>query len=140
MQLIIAYHLDINEYVSIASLDLSAAFDIVNTATIIKRIETIGIPNNIIRLLKTWLKNRSYYMSVNGVNLLVVNLTCGTIQGYILEPLFYAIYVSPLFDLTPLTNFADDNFAIKWSKAIPELTENLQPDLEMITKCPNIQG
>ena len=88
LQLIIAYHLDINEYVSIASLDLSAAFDIVNTATIIKRIETIGIPNNIIRLLKTWLTNRSYYMSVNGVNLLVVNLTWGTIQGYILGPLF----------------------------------------------------
>ena len=33
----------------------------------------------------------------------------GTIQGSILGPVLYAIYVSPLFDITELLNFADDN-------------------------------
>ena len=64
----------------------------------------------------------------------------GNNPGIYFGTIVYAIYVSPLFDLTPLTNFADNNFAIKWSKAIPELIENLQRDLEMITKWPNIQG
>lgn len=48
--------------------------------------------------------------------------------------LLYAIYISPLFDLTPLTNFADDSFIIQWSSTIPELIDNLQRDLEMIMK------
>ena len=34
----------------------------------------------------------------------------GTIQGSILGPILYALFVSPLFDLTQITNFADDNF------------------------------
>ena len=61
-------------------------------------------------------------------------LNSGTIQGSILGPILYAIYVAPLFDLTDLSNFADDNFALTWSKnkatAITLMTEKL----EIITK------
>ena len=34
------------------------------------------------------------------------------IQGSILGQILYAIYVSPLFDLVELYNFADDNFSL----------------------------
>ena len=33
-----------------------------------------------------------------------------TIQGSVLGHVLCALFVSPLFDLTQLTNFADDNF------------------------------
>ena len=39
----------------------------------------------------------------------------GTIQGSVVGPILYAIYVAPLFDLTDLSNFADNNFALTWS-------------------------
>ena len=58
---------------------------------------------------------------------MLVDLTCGKIQGSILGTL----YLTPLFDLTLLTNFADDNFIIKGNS---ELIENLQRNLEIITK------
>ena len=52
-----------------------------------------------------------------------------------LGPVLYAIYVSPLFDLTQQTNFADDNFYIKWNAAdLGALTVHLKKKLEMITK------
>ena len=41
----------------------------------------------------------------------------GTIQGSILGPILYAIYVSTLFDITNLSNFADNNYALTWSKS-----------------------
>ena len=39
-------------------------------------------------------------------------LESGTIQGFILGPILYALYVSPLFYLQELSNNADNNFFI----------------------------
>ena len=64
----------------------------------------------------------------------MLELVCGTVQGSILGPIIYAIYVSPLFDLHNLTNFADDNFIIRWSSHMPELISDLERSLEAITK------
>ena len=49
-------------------LDLSAAFDIVNISLLIKRLKIIGLPSDLIRLIRVWLENRSYYVSINGEN------------------------------------------------------------------------
>ena len=46
----------------------------------------------------------------------------------------YALFVSPLFDLTHLTNFADDNFYVTWNTDLGVLVINLEKKLEMITK------
>jgi hypothetical protein len=64
----------------------------------------------------------------------VVDLIGGTIQGSILGPLLYAIYVSPLFDLIRLTIFADDNFVIRWNRCLEALIPDLKKDLETMTK------
>ena len=42
--------------------------------------------------------------------------------------------MSPLFDLTQLTNFADDNFYVAWNTDLGVLVINLEKKLEMITK------
>ena len=49
-----------------------------------------------------------------------------TIQGSILGPILYAIFVSPLFDLADLTNFADDNFIIRWNTTLVALIEDMK--------------
>ena len=38
-----------------ASLDLSMAFDMVNTNLLVKRLKVMGMPNDIIKLIKEWL-------------------------------------------------------------------------------------
>ena len=55
-------------------------------------------------------------------------------MGSVLGPILYALFVSPLFDLTQLTNFADDNFIIDWNSDLSLLIENMETQLEMITK------
>ena len=52
-----------------------------------------------------------FYVEVNGANSNFNNISTGTIQGSILGPILYTISVPPLFDVTELSNIADNNFA-----------------------------
>ena len=71
IQSLIARALDDNNFVLVASLDLSAAFDVVNVNLLLKRSKIVGLPDDIVGLIKIWLKNWSFYVSVNGENSLL---------------------------------------------------------------------
>jgi len=134
IQSIIARAVDTDNFALMASIDLSAAFDLVNIKLLMIRLTKIGLPKDILRLIELWLSKRSFFVNVNGENSIVIDLNCGTIQGSILGPILYAIYVSPLFDLLKLTNFADDNFVIRWNKCMTALISDMEKDLEIMTK------
>jgi hypothetical protein len=123
-----------NNFSLMASIDLSAAFDLVNIKLLMIRLTKIGLPKDILRLIELWLSEQSFFVNVNGENSIVIDLKCGTIQGSILGPILYAIYISPLFDLLKLTKFADDNFVIRWNKYMTALISNMEKDLEIMTK------
>ena len=78
-----------------ASLDLSAAFDVVNIGLLVKRLDIIGVPTDVVSLIETWLTERLFYVSVNGDNSCLMHSDAGTIQGSILAPILYAISVAP---------------------------------------------
>ena len=48
--------------------------------------------------------------------------------------MLYAIFVSPLFDLAKITNFADNNFVIVWNKHINCLIVDMEKELKMMVK------
>ncbi len=60
-------------------------------------------------LTEVWLKERSYYVSIDGVNSNLFDLLLGTVQGSIVGPVF----VSPMFDIDFFLSFADDTFIPK---------------------------
>ena len=57
-----------------------------------------------------------FYIEKDSQVLNFLNINHGTIQGSILGPIIYAIYVSALFDITNLSNFFDDSYALTWNK------------------------
>jgi hypothetical protein len=134
LQSLIANALDENNYAIMASLDLSAAFDVVNTELLCKRLDIIGIPADVVSLIKIWLTERLFYVEINGVNSCLTESSTGTIQGSILGPILYAIFVSPLFDVEKLSNYADDNYVVKWNTNIEALIKDMKKTLESITK------
>ena len=88
----------------VSSLDLSSAFYVVKIKLLMKRLRIIGIPEDVVQLISAFLVN------INGNISFMKGILLGTVQGSILGPVLYSIYVSPLFDLEYLLAFADDNY------------------------------
>ena len=61
LQSLIARAADNDCYVVMASMDLSLAFDLVNTELLVKRLRIMGMPNDLINLIREWLVGRSFY-------------------------------------------------------------------------------
>ncbi len=89
----------------------------------------MGLPDDFITLLEVWLQNRFFYVEANGHNSIVLNSDIGTVQGSILVPILYALFIRPLYNLEKLTTFADDNYVIGYHKEKIWLWENLERNL-----------
>ena len=134
LQSILANALDEDEYAVMSSLDLSAAFDLVNHELLLTRLSKMGIPNDVIKLLESWLKNRYCYVEANGKNSIITTTEIGTIQGSILGPILYALFLRPLYDKEKLTTFADDNYVIERHREKRTALERLGIRLKRIIK------
>ena len=134
LQNLIARTLDEDKLVLLASLDLSSAFDIVNVDLLIKRLHILGLPKDVIELIGVWLNNRMFYVTVEGNNSLLYELLMGTVQGSILGPVLYAMFVAPLFDIEEFFAFADDIFVPREGMLRHDLTEDMAKSLEAISK------
>ena len=55
---------DENCFVVMASLDLSMAFDMVNTELLVRRLRIMGMPGDLVNLIREWLVGRSFYVQV----------------------------------------------------------------------------
>jgi hypothetical protein len=87
-----------------------------------------------LKLIRAWLMDIKYYVSLGDCCSAVHYYSTGTVQGSVLGPVLYAISVSPIFDLARITNFANDNLIIRWNKVLSKLIVDLEKDLEMIVK------
>ena len=125
--------LDEDKHCIMASVDLSSAFDVVNIKLLLKRLRIVGLPADLVALIEIWLSNIMFYVEVNGLTSNFQQSDSGTIQGSILGPILYAIFVAPLFDLTDLYNFADDNFTLSSSKDKNIATQTITEKLTLIT-------
>ena len=117
-----------------ASIDLSAAFDVVNIDLLMVWLRKIGLPSDVVSLIDVWLRDRYFYVEIADLTSCLFEINSGTIQGSILGPIIYAIYVSPLFDLADLSNFADCNFILTFNKIKIQAKIEMEAKLKIITK------
>ena len=134
IQSLIARALDGDMNVLMASLDLSAAFDVVNIDLLLERLRIIGLPPDVVELIDIWLVGRYFYVSIDGNNSYVRSSQAGTVQGSILGPILFSLFVSPLLDLAKITLFADDNYVLVWNKHIADLSIEMSAKLALIIK------
>ena len=133
LQSIISRGLDRNEYAAMSSLDLSAAFDLVNLDLLLKRLKIMGLPNDVLSLLEVWLRNRYSYVEANGNNS-EIKESDKAIQGSILGPILYALFIRPLYELVKLTTFADDNYLVEVGNCKRTVLKELELKLNKIVK------
>ena len=130
----IASLMDEDQYVAMASLDLSAAFDVINIDLLLRRLEIMGMPEDLMSLLRTWLRDRLCYVEVRNNCSQFYSSNCGTVQGSILGPVLFNLFLSPLLEKEDMTSYADDSYLIKANKTKEVALRRLQFQCKKVEK------
>ena len=126
--------MDGGDYAAVASLDLSAAFDVINVNELLRRLENMGIPKDIVVLLSNWLQNRNAYVEIEMTCSEFYDVKYGTVQGSILGPVLFNLYIRQLLVVHTPICFADDGYYYTLSKTKEEAITGLEDKLKQATK------
>ena len=116
---------------------MEKAFDTVHHDILCDKIKSYGLRGNINNLLKSYLTNRKQYVSINGHDSAVRDVTCGVPQGSSLGPLLFLIYINDLrlcLSKTSCGHFADDTFIVFHSKKTKTIETIINTELKEIVK------
>jgi hypothetical protein len=81
-----------------------------------KRLTTLGLPSDWLDLLEAWLKDRAAFVEVSADRSMLYDVNIGTVQGSILGPVLFSLFVSPVFGLNNIVAYADDTYTITSSR------------------------
>ena len=103
-------------------LDLRKAFDICNHEILFKKLENKGVTGNSLKWFKSYLLGRRQIGDVNGCKSKQEDIDMSIIQGSILGPILFLVYIDdlPFSSLLETFIFADDTQGLK--AGLPALT------------------
>lgn len=106
---------DQRNVVGVYSVDLTAAFDLLQKEKLVQIMIEKSLPGYIIRTIHSYLENRSGYVQIKEARSCVREIKAGCIQGSILGPLLFNIYTSNLCEIIKpcsVVSFADDSYVV----------------------------
>jgi hypothetical protein len=123
-----------NDYCIGVFIDLKKAFDVCSHPILLKKLSLIGVSNTALKWFKTNLSNRTQCVDINNTISNVKNLLLSVIQGSILGPILFLIYINDLFRCTTLftTLFADDGTCLARNENLATLTTYVNTELNKI--------
>ena len=118
-------------------LDLKKAFDTVDHAILLGKLEKYGFANSPLSLIKSYLNNRQQCVDYNGVRSSCKLVKIGVPQGSILGPLLFILYINDLPNVSQnikLPLYADDTAIFFQSKNIESLQNVIDTESAHICK------
>ncbi len=86
-------------------LDLSKAFDTLDHNILIDKLSYYGINRIALQLFQNYLTNQKQFVEVNDVKSDTLIIKTGVLQGYILEPLLFIIYINDIVHASQIFDF-----------------------------------
>ena len=129
--------LDQGQYVCGVFVDLEKAFDTVHHDILCDKLKFYGLRGNVNDLLKSYLSNRKQFVSINGFDSEIKDVTCGVPQGSSLGPLLFLLYINDFrlcLEKTSSGHFADDTFIIYNSKKLKTIETVVNTELKQVIK------
>ena len=83
--------IDNNEFGRGIFINLEKAFDTVNHAILLTKLNYYGIRGNVHELVKSYSSHREQFVIVSGHDSISLPLTCGVPQGFIFGPLLFLL-------------------------------------------------
>jgi hypothetical protein len=128
--------LDEGYYVGGVFLDLSKAFDLVNHALLLNRLDQLGIRGVSNNLIRSYLTNRTQCVKIGEEYSEELFIKTGVPQGSLLGPLLYLLYIMniPKNKIKSSYNiYADDTNIIAKARTMVELEDILNKDLKVLS-------
>ena len=118
-------------------LDFSKAFDTVNHAILLQRLEEYGVRGLPLKWFDSYLSNRKQYVSLQNAKSSEQTITCGVPQGSSLGPLLFLIYINDISNSSEKPSFrlfADDTNIFASSKKLKDLEDTVNQELALVKR------
>jgi hypothetical protein len=115
-------------------LDLKKAFNVCSHDILLKKLKKYGILDNKLKWFASYLANRIQKVDVNGVLSDEKTINISVLQGTILGPLLFLIYINDIFSASDLflTLFADDTSGLAENKNLNDLITFVNAELKKL--------
>ena len=101
-----------NKFTISIFMDLSKAFDVIDHKILERKLEHYGFRGNFLEFLLSFIRDRKYFVHINGKNSKTESVNIGVPQGSTLGPLLFLIYINDMIHSSYiffLSQFADDS-------------------------------